>query len=458
MIQLPRLGLSPIHGQADWLPMTWALAEAIGQTGLHVQQFLSRACFSPQRYGPQPAAPNVRYLDSWLMSKSLCRELFIYGAQSSDFALVDGPFEEIADHDEAPACDAGPASFYTLCEWLDLPRLGLVDASLLGDCRLPNRPRGVDAILIDRAVDRSDFARLQTLFESLWGIPVLGGLPRMAKTRSAIADSPSSSPPSIETLAALGRQFAGMSDLKRILAIAASRPMPRGGRRALRRGRRLADITIAVAYDEAFHCYFPGTLDLLEMQGANVQQFSPLADDRLPLGTDVVYFGCGSPERFGERLAANRCMMMAVAQHAVHGGRVYAEGGGFGYLCQQMIGPDGAARPMAGVLPANAHWSEPAESPAAIDLPLSQDTWLGRGLSRLRGYRTGRWRLEPVGPMIEYAASESPAKFKCEKSVNLAGARRVLASEVHLDFAAQPEFLQAFFAPERTKIGVAAHG
>ncbi len=50
--------------------------------------------------------------------------------------------------------------------------------------------------------------------------------------------------------------------------------------------------------DDAFHCYFPDTLDLLELRGATVCDFSPLRDERLPVDTDIVYFGCGRPDLF----------------------------------------------------------------------------------------------------------------------------------------------------------------
>src|SRR5690606_21378146 len=93
-------------------------------------------------------------------------------------------------------------------------------------------------------------------------------------------------------------------------------------------------LTVAVAYDEAFRCYFPDTLDLLEHLGATVVDFSPLRDEALPLGTDIVYFGCGHPERYAEALASNHCMMLAIREHVCAGRRIYAEGGGVAYLCQ----------------------------------------------------------------------------------------------------------------------------
>ena len=128
----------------------------------------------------------------------------------------------------------------------------------------------------------------------------------------------------------------------------------------------LAEVTVAVAYDDAFNCYFPDTLDLLELQGATVKVFSPLTDAELPEGTEVVYLGCGHPERCAEALAANRCLVSALCDHVLQGGRVYAEGGGLAYLCEEIATPKGQRWPMVGVLPAVAHLVRPRRRPLRL--------------------------------------------------------------------------------------------
>ena len=57
-----------------------------------------------------------------------CREVFLRGCRTSDLAIVEGTF--LPD-----ASGPGAASdFATLCRWLDLPRLAVVDARLLTEC------------------------------------------------------------------------------------------------------------------------------------------------------------------------------------------------------------------------------------------------------------------------------------------------------------------------------------
>ena len=80
--------------------------------------------------------------------------------------------------------------------------------------------------------------------------------------------------------------------------------------------------------------------------------FSPLGDERLPDGTDIVYLGCGHPERFAQALSENQCLAAGLRQHVCIGQRLYAEGGGLAYLCEQIELADGRRFAMSGVLPA----------------------------------------------------------------------------------------------------------
>src|SRR6185369_4906088 len=86
-------------------------------------------------------------------------------------------------------------------------------------------------------------------------------------------------------------------------------------------------VRIAIAFDDCFHCYFPDTLEQLELQGALVRDFSPLRDEALPHDTDIVYLGCGHPERYAGALGENHCLMTALRNHLCSGKRIYAAGG-----------------------------------------------------------------------------------------------------------------------------------
>ena len=152
-------------------------------------------------------------------------------------------------------------------------------------------------------------------------------------------------------------------------------------------------ITVAMAFDEAFNCYFPAGLDLLELRGATVVDFSPLRDAALPPDTDIVFLGCGHPERYATPLADNHCMMSALRDHVRWGHRLYAEGGGLAYLCEQMETSDGATVPMAGVFPATARLDCRQSDFQPIEVTLPRANWLGPlgPRSAATAIRAGDW-------------------------------------------------------------------
>ncbi|MBI3837795.1 MAG: hypothetical protein HY288_07660 [Planctomycetia bacterium] len=440
MSGLPRIAVGTIQPAADGTAMLWALMDALEHVGLRVQNFLPHAYFASRDGATVITGLAPRHLDSWLMSRDLCRQVFQRGARSSDLAVVEGEFGT-DDH-------ALGGNLDTLCRWLELPRLAIVDARLLGQCRLPDRPQNVEGLLLDRVADVVELCRLETLFESLWNIPVLGWLGPLSGLRALIEGMSPYSQPSLGLCHALGNQLSQHAQLERLYRMAGQRPFP--ARRAPCREWHLQApvVQVAVAYDDCFQGYFSDTLDLLELNGAAVCDFSPLRDERLPPGTDVVYIGCGHPELFADELAENDCMMLALKSHLCSGRRMYAECGGLAYLCQQIEMPADRTLPMVGVLPAKAQLNLAAPAPTASEITLSSDTWLGPAGACWRGYLNSRWTIEPYG-YVESCAAEAGHEF------DIVARNLAIGSRMHLNFAAQPTLLDRFYEPREARSALA---
>src|SRR5262249_44968511 len=148
------------------------------------------------------------------------------------------------------------------------------------------------------------------------------------------------------------------------------------------------------AQDEVFGRYFPDTLEALEALGADLVEFSPLRDERLPKGADLAMIGCGRPDEHADVLAANLSMIAALREHVCRGPRIYSEGGGRACLGRRML-IEGRAVPGAGILPFDAELLPEPALPAPVTRRLLHDCWLGPRGTVVRGYKSGRWRLIP---------------------------------------------------------------
>jgi len=434
MLSLPRVAVGTIQADADPRPALCAFIEFLREHDLQVQSFLSRACFNAYRSMAAASGSSPRHLDSWLMSADLCREIFIHGSETCDLAIVEGCFQTVEEGNGEIGGRLEP-----LCDWLDLPKLAVVDASTLDGRIADNLAGRADGLLIDMAGGQGDSERTAEEFETRYGVPVLGTLKRTAGSREGLPGEPDDC-----HLPELSRRsqsrFVARWSPERILQLASRRAVADVPLAKFRDEYSTADVTIALAYDDAFNCYFPDTLDLLESRGATLLDFSPLGDEELPEDVDIVYIGCGHPERHADELVHNHCMIHSLRQHLRGGGRIYAEGGGLAYLCQEMEAADGHNHRMAGVFPAVALCNEKLGPAKPVELTVDRPTWLAAEGTGLRGYRNPLWHLQPTGYLTSCVeGSENP--------YDMVGNFRAIGSLLHIDFAANEELSSRFFDP-----------
>jgi cobyrinic acid a,c-diamide synthase len=434
MPPLPRIAMGTVQPKADCSPILWALVEAFREHGLQVQGFLSRACFASYHGTASVTGRHPRHLDSWLMSPDLCREVFFHGTRNSDLAVVQGEFASAL-----PAQTNTPASLDQLCHWLDLPRIVVLDVRCADNPAL-SQPQQADALLLDRLDEDRDPARLAADLEACWGAPVLGGLPELPELRAEIAALHPGARPPRDLAQRLGSHLMRRADPQRIVQLGSRREFASVRPRLFRPHPDRSPLAVALAYDSVFNCYFPDVLDLLEFRGATMTDFSPLRDERLPLGTDLVYLGCGHPERHAAELSRNHCMKLALRNHLRGGGRIYAEGGGLAYLCQHILIPNEQTWRMVGVFPAVAHLADGHQPPTPVEATLRRDTWLCPAGTRLRGYRNPCWELHPAGAL-------DGCLLEPEHQYDLVASSHAIGSQLHLNLAAQSHLLSNFFHP-----------
>ncbi|QDU26405.1 Cobyrinic acid A,C-diamide synthase [Anatilimnocola aggregata] len=379
------------------------------------------------------------------MTRQRCREVFSAAVGRPDTGvLIDAP-----EGGNCPACQsvgkgtsrtADVENFNNLSQWLDLPRLGLVHARQLQACRAARLPTELDGLLIDGVDNLQQAMTLQTELESLWRVPVLGYLQLPSSLRTFIESWPAETPPATEVLTALADHLSPHWDERQLGELMQKPNLPQQFEVAKPLPPFGPQVQIAIAQDEAFGLCFPEVLDALERSGATLTDFSPLRSERLPAKTDLVYIGCGHPERYAEELARNHCLMQSFRSFAAAGGRIYAEGSGSAYLCRQLILPGGSAAMMAGIIPANARFTAGPATPQPTEVTFGLGCWLADRKTTLRGYRDPNWQLEPCGAMMTY--SGDPAQ-RCD----ILGRSNAICSRILFNLAAHPSLLERFVRP-----------
>ncbi len=432
MTHFPRIAIGSVQENADHRPVAWGVMSLLTQGGLDVQPFLARS-YLPNSIASLATGHDQRHLDSWQMGPQICNDLMSMCAGHCDLAVVEG---EYRNHTRATGTTGGDLD--RLCEWLSIPRILVLDVSRMNCCNALDT-RGYAGVILDRVQDAHEAARWSLNLEVRGGAKVLGWLPYSAPMRSVMQGLAAGAAPTPRMCRSMADSMARRLRVDQLLGLAQSTPPLATGEGKLEPCRD--EVNVALAYDEAFHHYFPDMLDQMEAIGARIRTFSPLRQESLPPDTDIVFLGGGRIASHAERLAKNRCLHESLHQFKRAGGRIYAEGDGGAFLCRNLVLPSGRRFAMSGLVPATAERKLIKQPMQPVErcwpFPEPNDYEL-----TVRGYRNLGW-------VFRSDDDRFGANLRDLDSVREAG---VVATRVHMNLASNPNLIRRFLYPKGSKV------
>jgi len=291
-------------------------------------------------------------LDPWAMPPDQLRALAAQHATGADCMLVEGVmglFDAAAD---------GSGSTADLAEFLDLPVLFVVDVDRQSQSVAPLvagfaqwRPGVRIAGLVLNRVASARHERMLASALAQTGLPLLGAIPRRAELvvperhLGLVLPGEMSG---FETFLDVAAEAVGdFIDLDALLALAAPAPAVADLPTALPPlGQR-----ISIARDAAFAFLYPHLLDGWRAAGAELNFFSPLADEAPSPDADAVFLPGGYPELHGSSLSAAIAFRAGLIAARDRGALIYGECGGFMALGEALVDKHGTSHAMAGLLP-----------------------------------------------------------------------------------------------------------
>ena len=450
-MQRPRLVIAGTHSGAGKTTVTLAIMAALKARGLVVQPFKAGPDFIDPGHHQAVTGRPSHNLDGWMLSDVLNRNIFTGASADADLSIVEGMMGLFDG--SSPVHENGSTA--ELAKQLNAPVLLVIDGSAmarsaaamaLGYAKFDPALQ-VRGVLFNRVHSEGHFHLLRDAVEAETDLMVLGYLrpdasvtipDRHLGLRTAIEQSQG------DLYARLARSAADTINLDRVEALARSAgeffagdlptPGPVGQRKPVR---------VAVAYDAAFCFYYQDNLELLEAAGADIVKFSPLRDAELP-DVDLLYFGGGYPELYGETLEANVSMRTAVRAFSEQGGSIYAECGGLMYLTQAIRTDDGERHAMVGVFAAEAAMRKTGMTLGYRTVEVVRPCLLGQAGTRLRGHEFHYSLLESK-EALHYACTLSDAEGKPIGQDGLMKGN-TLALYSHQHFGSHPEVVENLVA------------
>lgn len=449
---IPRLVFAGPESGAGKTTVAAAAMRAFTLRGLRVAPFKVGPDYLDPTHHAAAAGRPSRNLDGWLLPHPTVLALFrraTSGERAADLALIEGvmglfdgrsPTSEEGSTAEMARLLAAPVVLV-----LDASAMARTAAAVVQGLHRFDPALRLSGVVLNRLGGARHYAICRDAIRSSTDVPVLGWLPRdpafsiperhlgLVAARETRMD--------VELLAA---RAAETLDLDALLALARSAgPLP-AGPDPLPRSTSGARPVIAVARDAAFDFYYEDNLDLLRDLGAELRFFSPLLSDALPEGAAALYLGGGYPELHGRQLAGNARMRSAIRRFAEEGAPVYAECGGLMYLASELVDLAGERHPMVGLVPGASTMGERLsigyrEVTALRDSPIAEAGWT------VRGHEFHHSTL---------AHPPAPAAYRrvdgAETEGSIAGpAGNVLASYLHVHFAADPRLAERFVGRAR---------
>ncbi len=378
-----------------------ALIRAFCQRGLCVQAFKCGPDYIDPTFHAQASGLPVYNLDTWMMSKEGVRTLWDRHVQIADIAICEGVmglFDGRSPDDMAGStADCAQALGIPVLLVFNARGMAGSAAALVAGFQLQAARRGIRiaGVLANNVGSPHHAAIIRRALEQEQLPPLLGALPHNAAWK--IPDRQLGLVPSAEagitetwldTLAQGAEKAIKIDLLLNLTKISrpTGHPTPEPYvRTPLRR--------LAIAKDRAFCFYYEENEHALTALGWEVVPFSPLRDSSLPSKIDAVYLGGGYPETFARELAANVSMRHSIRAFARHGGEIYAECGGYMYLCTSLETCINNAQrypketlPMCGVIDAVAHMGDRMQSLGYREVKLCADAPFGLKGNIFRGH------------------------------------------------------------------------
>jgi cobyrinic acid a,c-diamide synthase len=431
--------------------ITAALLAALRARGLTVQPFKCGPDYiDPAHHTVLAGRPSYN-LDTWMLPVATNLSIFRKAMHDADVAVVEGVMG-LFDGVNGSSDEGSTAEIAKL---LDLPIVLVVDASnaarsiaatVKGFAEFDPKIRLLGVILNGPAGP----SHVNLLREAIApiGVPLLGCFPKVPalglQERHLGLVTAGEKTWNSEQVRLLIQTVESNIELDRLLASCdiLAQGEAAEGISVNKSGKRNGRVHIGVARDRAFSFYYQSSLDSLRAAGAELVETSPLSDASLPADLDGLYLGGGYPEVFAEELAQNHSFLESLQKFARSGHPIYAECGGLMYLANDLQTLDGRRHTMASVLPLSVEMLDHLDGFGYTEVQVHSDCLVGPRGTRLRGHSFHHSRVTHVGDLRRQYHTRRVLTGTEEDEGYCAG--NVLASYVHLSFAASPDAAAQF--------------
>ncbi|MBI5124202.1 MAG: cobyrinate a,c-diamide synthase [Candidatus Omnitrophica bacterium] len=446
----PRIMIAGVTSGAGKTTIAMGLTAALRRRQFKIQPFKTGPDYIDTSYHTVASGLACRNLDTWMLSKDAILELFERQASRADLSIIEGV---MGLYDGLKDTEHGSSAH--LAKILKTPVILVVDgrsisrsaAAIVLGYKNFDSDVNIKGVILNNIASPTHLENIKRAVETRTGIPVLGFLPKdkeLTLPERHLGLVPA------EEKTIRERFFGILADLiekninmDKLISISRSAPgLPGFNKKIFSQKIKPIGAAIAIARDKAFNFYYEDNLDILRHWGADLAEFSPLSDEKLPENTNGLYIGGGFPELFAAGLSRNTRLKRDIFDKAKKGMPIYAECGGLMYLAKEVVDFRGKRFPMAGIFDVSIKMGKGLAAMGYVNLKAGRDTVLCARASRVRAHLF-HWSYIDAGKNrknFAYEVTKGRNKIFADGLVK----QNCLASYAHLHFASNGRLAKNF--------------
>jgi cobyrinic acid a,c-diamide synthase len=452
-VTIARIMIAGTNSGVGKTTITLGVMAGLTRLGYAVQPYkVGPDYIDPSYHAKATGNPGIN-LDTTLTSPAIIKESFVRYGTGKSIAIIEG----VMGLFDGPEGGSDIGSSAEIARLLDCPVVLVIDAKAMARSAaavaLGFLNFAADINIVGLVINNVGSERhkrlLQDAFEN-FPIPVLGYLMRDSKLTLAerhLGLIPVEEDEDIVKTEIFAQEIMAQLDFHKLMELAEKAKenkitLPVNFPRVTSLDSK---VKIALARDRAFNFYYWDGLSFLEELGAEFLPFSPLNDAKLPEDIDGIIIGGGFPELFLDILGKNHSLHQDIRQAHEQGMPIYAECGGYMYLCQGIYSFSGDYYPMTNIIPCQAVMGKKLAGMGYRQGTLAIDTVLGKEGAKVKGHEFHYSSLTGVPEIFSWALKLYNTRQ--EKWVDEGFAENnLLASYLHIQWRGLPELAQAFIS------------
>lgn len=366
--KLPRVMLAaPASGSGKTL-ITCGLLQSLINRGKKAAAFKCGPDYIDPMFHRKVIGTPSKNLDTFFTDENRTRYLFGKEAGKADISVLEG----VMGFYDGVGGITTEASSYELAKVTDTPVILVVNAKGMSLSVIPlikgflqyKKDSHIQGVILNQTT-KMTYQLLKEKIQQELEIPILGYVPKctelVIESRHLGLVTPEEIAGLREKLQKLAKLLEETLEIDKILELAESASKlqweaPDFERWKLKNAGQV--LRIGVARDEAFCFLYQDNLELLAEMGAELVEFSPLHDEKLPDNLDGLLLCGGYPELYAKQLSRNSSMRKQIKEAILQGMPYLAECGGFLYLLEELEDMEGKKYPMAGAVKGQAYRTE----------------------------------------------------------------------------------------------------